>query len=219
ITPTQAAVEFFYGLLMALALSNTLRLALIGQPAEEISFVITVAILGCNAAWGIADGVVNVLTTHYQNLYFYRMIKSIKDGKDCLMVRELAAEVLSEALTNIQDDVFDDETRRKMAEIAVRAIKRKDVVRPRLGRGHFQTAIWCLILNVAAALPFVLIYQLAPFITVNLTTLVANVSGGVLLFMLGSLLDRQLGGGQNRLSWVMVGLGMFMLVVIVALGG
>lgn len=219
IGPTQAAMEFFYGLLMAMTLSNTLRLALIGQPPGQIAFVITVAILGCNAAWGIADGAVNVLTSHYQNIYYYRLVMEIKDGKDHQANRKLAAEVLAEALTEIQEGVLDEETMQKMADVTLSAIKKKDIVKPRVSSSHMRTAAWCVILNVLAALPFVLVYQLTPYINTTLVMFVANIVGAALLFMLGSFLDHQLGDGQRRLGYIMVGLGLFMMLVIFMLGG
>ncbi len=219
ISPTQAAVEFFYGLLMAMTLSNTLRLALIGSSAGDVVFIISVAILGCNTAWGIADGAVSVLTSHFQNLYYYRKVKQIKDGADHEAARELAAEVLSEALTEIQEGILDDEARRRMADVAIHAIKRKEIIKPTLGRPQWITAGWCVILNVAAALPFIAIYQLALFLDLNLVTLLANVAGAALLFFLGRFLDRRLGDGTGRTGLVMVGLGMLMLAIIVVLGG
>ncbi|MHC1709005.1 MAG: hypothetical protein AB9819_01165 [Methanomassiliicoccales archaeon] len=219
IGPTQAAVEFFYGLLMAMTLSNTLRLALIGQSPDHIAFVITVAILGCNAAWGIADGAVNVLTSHYQNVYYYRLVKEIKDGKDHEANRKLAVEVLTEALTEIQEEVLDEETMQKMADLTLSAIKKKDIVKPRVSSSHMRTAAWCVILNVLAALPFVLVYQLTPYINSTLAVLIANIVGAVMLFLLGSFLDHHLGDGQRRLGWIMVGLGLFMMLVIFMLGG
>lgn len=219
ISPTQAAVEFFYGLLMAMTLSNTLRLALFGISAEEVVFVVSVAMLGCNTAWGIADGAVSVLTSHFQNLYYYRKVKQIKDGEDRQAARDLASEVLSEALTEIHEDILDEETRRRMADVAIQAIKRKDIVRPVLGRSQWITAGWCVLLNVAAALPFIAVYQLGLILDLNLVTLIANLTGAVLLFFLGRFLDRRLGDGNGRTGLVMVGLGMLMLAIIVALGG
>lgn len=219
ISPTQAAVEFFYGLLMAMTLSNTLRLALLGTPVEEVVFIVSVAIIGCNTAWGIADGAVSVLTSHFQNLYYYRKVKQIKDGKDHEAARELASEVLSEALTEIQEDILDEETRRRMADVAIQAIKRKEIAKPVVGHSQWMAATWCVILNISAALPFLAIYQLAPFLGLNLVNLVANIVGAALLYFLGRFLDRRLGDGSGRTGLVMVGLGMFMLAIIVALGG
>ncbi|HNX48448.1 MAG TPA: hypothetical protein PKM11_07820 [Methanomassiliicoccales archaeon] len=219
ISPTQAAVEFFYGLLMAMTLSNTLRLALIGSSIGDVVFIVSVAIFGCNLAWGIADGAVSVLTSHFQNLYYYRKVKQIKEGADQEAARELAAEVLSEALTEIQEDILDDEARKRMADVAIHAIKRKEIVKPTLGRSQWITAGWCVLLNVAAALPFIAIYQMAFLLDLNLVTLLANITGAALLFFLGRFLDRRLGDGTGRTGLVMVGLGMLMLAIIVALGG
>jgi len=219
ISPTQAAVEFFYGLLMAMTLSNTLRLALIGSSIGDVVFIVSVAIFGCNLAWGIADGAVSVLTSHFQNLYYYRKVKQIKEGADQEAARELAAEVLSEALTEIQEDILDDEARKRMADVAIHAMKRKEIVKPTLGRSQWITAGWCVLLNVAAALPFIAIYQMAFLLDLNLVTLLANITGAALLFFLGRFLDRRLGDGTGRTGLVMVGLGMLMLAIIVALGG
>lgn len=219
LSPTQAAVEFFYGLLMAMTLSNTLRLALLGSSAVDVVFVVSVAMIGCNTAWGIADGAVSVLTSHFQNLYYYRKVKQIKDGKDHEAARELASEVLSEALTEIHEDILDEETRKRMADVAIQAIKRKDIAKPVVGHSQWMAAVWCVILNIAAALPFIVIYQMALFLDLNLVTLIANIAGAVLLFSLGRFLDRRLGDGSGRTGLVMVGLGMLMLAIIVALGG
>jgi hypothetical protein len=76
-----------------------------------------------------------------------------------------------------------------------------------------------LLLNLAAALPFVLIYQMAPLIDLNLVTFMANITGAVLLFFLGRSLESKQGGGGLRTGLIMVGLGMLMLLVIVVLGG
>ena len=219
ISPTQAAVEFFYGLLMAMTLSNTLRLALLGGSAVDVVFVVSVAIFGCNLAWGIADGAVSVLTSHFQNQYYYRKVMQIKEGADHEAARELAAEVLSEALTEIQEDILDEEARRRMADVAIHAIKRKDITKPTLGRSQWMAAGWCVALNVAAALPFMALYQLGLFLDLNLVTLLANLAGAALLFFLGRFLDRRQGDGSGRTGLVMVGLGMLMLAIIVALGG
>ncbi|HQN75980.1 MAG TPA: hypothetical protein PLQ92_04455 [Methanomassiliicoccales archaeon] len=219
ITPTQAAVEFFYGLLMAMTLSNTLRLALLGSPAVDVVFIVSVAIIGCNTAWGIADGAVSMLTSHFQNLYYYRRVKEIKDGTDHESARELASDILSEALTEIHEDILDEETRNRMADVAIQAIKRKDIPQPTLGRSQWMAALWCIVLSVSAALPFIAIYQLTLFLNLNTVTLLANISGAVMLFFLGRFLDRRLGNGSGRTGLVMVGLGMLMLVMIVALGG
>ncbi|MCX6650279.1 MAG: hypothetical protein NT131_01265 [Methanomassiliicoccales archaeon] len=219
ISQSQVTVEFFYGLLMAMALSNTLRLALLGQPAEEIAFVVTVAILGCNTAWGFADGAVNMLTSHYEKVYFYRKVKEIKDGKDHEASRELAVEVLTEALTELQEDMLDEDTWQRMADVAIQAIKKKEIVRPTLERSQWLAAVWCVLLNLAAATPFVLIYQLAPTIDLNLVTFMANVTGAILLFLLGRFLERKVGSGGLRSGLVMAGVGMLMLLIIVALGG
>ncbi len=219
ISPTQAAMEFFYGLLMAMTLSNTLRLALFGSSAENVVFVVSVAIIGCNTAWGIADGAVSMLTSHFQNMYYYRKVMQIKKDRDHEAARDMASEVLSEILPDIHEDFLDEEARKRMADVAVQAIRRKDIAMPTLGRSQWTAAGWCIALNVAAALPFIVIYQLALFLDLNLVTLIANVSGAVMLFFLGRFLDRRLGDGSGRTGLVMVGLGMLMLAVIVALGG
>jgi hypothetical protein len=219
ISPSLATVEIFYGLLMAMALSNTLRLALLGLPDADIAFVVSVAMIGCNTAWGVADGAVNMMTSHYQNIYYYRKIKAIKDGNDHRVSRDLAVEVLTEALTELQEDVLDEDTWRRMADAATQAIKRNDLVRPTLKRSQWIAAAWCVVLNLAAALPFVLIYQLAPLMDLNLVTFMANITGAALLFLLGRSMESRQGGGGLRTGLVMVGVGMFMLLVIVVLGG
>lgn len=219
ISPTQAAVEFFYGLLMAMTLSNTLRLALFGSSASTVVFIVSVAIIGCNTAWGIADGAVSMLTSHFQNMYHYRKAMQIKEGRDNEAARVLASEVLFETFTDMQDDLLDEETRKRMVDVAIMAIKRKEIVKPGLGRSQWMVAVWCVILNVTAALPFIAIYQLALFVDLNLVTFLANVTGAALLFFLGRFLDRRLGDGNGQTGVVMVGLGMLMLAIIVALGG
>lgn len=219
IGPTQVVVEIFYGLIMAMALSNTLRLALIGQPANEVAYVISIAMLGCNFAWGIADGTVNALASHYQNVYYYRLVRKIKEGKDDRDTRELADRVLTEALDEIQVDVLDDDTKWLMGDAIIQSVKRKEIRHPKVGRSHLIAGLWCILLNVLAALPFVLIYQLMTTIDTNVVTLIANSLGAVLLFALGTFLDRHMGRGRTKTGWIMVGLGMFMLLIIIVLGG
>jgi len=216
--PMDAAAEAFFGLVMALEISNVARLALIGQDEDMIMSVLLVAIIGCNLAWGMADGVMNALSNYYEKLRQYRLAIELSSAtKEQAEVR--AEQALRDSMSQMERQLLDDQGIGVMAKEIVRCTKTSHPEKPRLGKEEVN--IWgiSLFFNAFMALPILAIYLVAGSIGLNAATLLANVVGLVLFFAIGYVLDRNVGPYKFLTGCVMVIVGFVMLGIIIVLGG
>ena len=75
-------VEVLCGVIMVLVMIGYLRLSLMGEDDIEMKKTMILVPLGCNAAWGIIDGIMYVLTNLIKRGKIYRLSSSIKSKKD-----------------------------------------------------------------------------------------------------------------------------------------
>src|SRR3990172_13154673 len=80
LTPAERLSEIIFGLIMVLTVTSTLKIALTDGEAGIQTMII--AALGCNAAWGIVDGVMYVLTNLFERNRYSRLVLSIKSASD-----------------------------------------------------------------------------------------------------------------------------------------
>ncbi|MEI6797373.1 MAG: hypothetical protein WCK39_10965, partial [Methanomassiliicoccales archaeon] len=81
LTTAATLTEVVFGLLMAMTITNTIWYLLdVGR--QQLAMSVLVATLGCNIAWGLADGTLMVLRDYYDRARFARMLERGKDGVD-----------------------------------------------------------------------------------------------------------------------------------------
>ncbi|MEI6796157.1 MAG: hypothetical protein WCK39_04765 [Methanomassiliicoccales archaeon] len=212
--------EFFFGLLMALDITNVMRLALIGQDDEFIISVITVGIIGCNFAWGLADGVMNSISQYYENLKQYQFAQKLRgmpDGKDAT---DLTARALRDNMSPMQSDLVDEVALRTLSATVVTNARTAHLESPKFGKPEWMVLILSTGLNLIAAVPILFVYSIAIFIGLNAATAISNLVGLLMLFLIGYYLSRKAKSRKSLYAGLlMVGVGLIMLVVVVAMGG
>lgn len=217
--PEDALVELFFGLIMALDVSNILRLALIGQPDDTVIATLAVAVIGCNIAWGMADGLMNALSQYYDDVKHYKFVEMLKGSSS----QEEASKNAVDAIKQDNDLVGGlnvDEAGLNIIgrELARCAIKEERKF-PRLGRQGATIMAITIFLNVLAALPILGIYFFTYPFGVNLATFFANLTGIGLLFYAGFAIDRKIGNHRFYAGMMMAIMGLVLLAIIIALGG
>lgn len=212
--------EFFFGLLMALDITNIMRLALIGQPDDLIIWVIFVGIIGCNFAWGLADGVMNAIDRYFTNTKQYEFARKLKTMPDEGDAIRLTSQTLREGMTQTQSDLIDDSALDVLSATVVAKARTVELTKPRFGKPEYMIIGISIGLNLLAAVPILVAYSIGVFVSLNSATAIANIVGLFLLFLIGYGMGKKV--NSSRSIWaglMMVSIGLIILVVIIAMGG
>ena len=201
-------METLFGLIMVLSFTSTLSAATAGR--EEIRTMVFAA-LGCNLAWGIVDGVMyllNVLAERGRGLRLLRGLRRTEDGKEA---SRMIAEGLPEPIASVMT----------AAEIESLHRRLKGLPEPPrfvgLNRQDFVEAFAVLLVVFGSTFPPVIPFMIIPNTVraMRISSLIALVS----LFVVGARLGKYAGHRPWRTGLVMMGLGLMLVVITIALGG
>ncbi len=218
-SPQDAIIEGFFGVIMALDVSNFMRLALFGQDEKAIIFALSVAIFGCNLAWGMADALVNSLSYYYDETRRYVFALKLRGANCDEEAAKEACKALEEAMTDVESDILDAQGKEVMAREIARCARAKEPRKPEMRRAILTISGVTIFMNVAAGLPIIGAYLLDSVIGINACTLLANIIGLVMLFLIGYYQDRGIGRRHLWAGVSMALLGLVLLSIIIALGG
>jgi VIT1/CCC1 family predicted Fe2+/Mn2+ transporter len=206
--PVDRASEVIFGLLMAMTFVGTLGLIEGGR--EELRTLLYAA-LGCNLAWGIADGVMYLVGVATEARRDRALLQMLHSGVDAATGRRIVAQSLPPQLgTALNDDDLERLRLKLLAMPLPAGISR-------LGLENYQSALGVFVLVVAATFPVVL-----PYVFVDNVVLALRLSQAIALatlFVAGAALARYSGGSAWRLGLLMAAIGAMLLIVLVLLGG
>lgn len=217
--PGSAVIEGFFGLIMALDVSNILRLALIGQTDDFIMYTLSVAILGCNLAWGLADGLINALSNYYTNISQYHLSEELRTASSDQVAFANAKQTLKDGFSKVELELIDDHALDVLSAEVVRCARTKPLSRPKAGKAEIMIGLISVAMNLLFALPILAVYFFITPYGINLATLLANILGLALLFLIGYYLDKKIGRHHMYSGVMMALLGFVLLAIIIALGG
>lgn len=210
ISPSAVLAELVYGTITALAVTNTLWYALRGSPDADTTLII--AALGANAAWGVADAMIYLLTVMVENRRAYNLAVSVRT-----MDHE-------EAMTAITDDFSGtvlhtmDEDERDIWVNAVHAkLKRIEPHMQRLTINDGFGALSCFLISIAAAVPVLIPHLFTS--DVQTAVIMGNVIGLVMMFVLGFVWAGRMRGPRWQAGLIMVIIGVTILTVVTLIGG
>jgi len=205
--PIDRVSEILFGLVMVLTSTSTLSVLTAGK--AEIKTMILGA-LGCNLAWGIIDGglyVLGCLDERGRNLSMLRTVRAAANADDA---RRAVAEVLPEPFSGISKEDLEP-LRQKLLRMP------EPPERPGLTKDDALGALAvCLLVFVSTFPPVV------PFLffgEVQTALRISNIVAIVMLFACGYVYARGIGLRPWPTGMTMVGIGVAMVAVAVALGG
>lgn len=206
LSPVERISEVLFGLIMTLSFTGTMSVVTGGR--EEVGIML-LAVLGCNIAWGIIDGILYLLgavSERGREHTLYRMI--VQDAGN-------AQALITEAVPSVIAGVL---RRDEFETIRQRLAALPDQPRARVITGRdFGGAAGVFLLVVLSCIPV-----LVPFILIHDPLPALRVSNGVAILMLflgGYSLARYAGLAKITTGVVMVGLGAAMVGLTIALGG
>jgi hypothetical protein len=209
LSPVDRLGEVLFGLIMALCLTGAVRLGL----EEATNRELLVAVLGCNVAWAIVDGVMYVLASLFERGRRARLTREVASAPtDAAALERLAAEVdgpLSDLLT--------PEERDRLHRHVLPVLRRGGAARASLRREDLLGAVAVALIIVLATLPVVapLVVVTDPDVAVRLSNLVAL----ALVFLVGVQWGRMVGASPLGIGAGLTALGVALVLITIALGG
>lgn len=200
--------EMLFGLFMALSFVGAISVASSGQ--EEIRLLL-VAALGCNLAWGITDAFMYLVGTLSHRGNLRRLVAAVRAAPDAAAGGQLIRHYLDPGLAAII-------TLPEVEAIRARIVTLPDVPdQPALQRDDLLAALGVFLIVVASTLPVALPFVLLS--DVGTAMLLSRLIALVMLFGGGVSLGRHAGYNLWLSGFGMMGLGVLLVAVIMALGG
>ena len=206
--PVERSMEILFGFIMVLTFTCSISAASAGR--EEVRTMIFGA-LGCNLAWGIVDGVMYLLNTLAERGRGLKLLRGVRQTRDPGQARRTIADALPASIASILSPAELDSIQAKLQRLP------EPPRRARLHKDDFLGALGVLILVFLSTLPIVF-----PFLFVPNTQRALRFSNGIaiaLLFIIGYRLGKYSDGRPWITGLGMMGIGVALVAITMALGG
>jgi hypothetical protein len=205
--PVSRSTELLFGLIMVLTFTASLNAAESGQIEVRVMLI---GALGCNLAWGLIDAAMYLLSTRAERAVAARTIAEVRSSTTPDTARSAIAEALPPIILPALTEGDLDRIRTHLMSLPDESIS------PRLGSSHYLAALAVFLHVFVGTLPVVV-----PFVIFRDPQFALWVSHAVaitLLFLTGWFLGRQWGRAW-RVGIFMIGVGLVLVAVALALGG
>jgi hypothetical protein len=200
--------EGLFGLIMVLTFTCTLSVSNTGK--QEVRELLWAA-LGCNLAWGLVDAIMYLMDELVGRAHSLKMLKEIKLSEERNKSRELIRENISPLLSDLMEDQEIDQLGEKLKNLPELPVRKTLVFKNFLIAGQIFLLVFLVTLPVA--LPFLFIDD------VNLALRASNGIALVLLFAGGFSLARYSGLRPVMTALAYSAIGVFLVLLTMALGG
>jgi VIT1/CCC1 family predicted Fe2+/Mn2+ transporter len=193
---------------MVLTFTGTISVA---QSGEATVRELLIASLGCNLAWGIVDGFMFMLTRAVERARTQALGHAIRSERDPTLARLYIKEALSETIVQLANDEDLDrlieKVRRYPPPTGMIWVTREDLI------GALAVLLLVFISTFPVVLPFLFVSDV--WLAVRLSNLIAL----TLMFILGVSLARFSNQKFHKLGLAVVGIGVILVLITIALGG
>jgi VIT1/CCC1 family predicted Fe2+/Mn2+ transporter len=205
--PVDRSMEALFGLIMVLTFTASFNAAEAGRIDVRMMLI---AALGCNLAWGLIDAVMYLLSTRGERAFAARTLADVRSAATPEDARSVIADALPPVILPALDAEDLERIRRHVTSLPDGGPAFK------LGSRDYLAALAVFLLVFAGTLPVVL-----PFIFFRDPQTALWISHAIaitLLFMTGWTLGQHW-GRPWRVGLSMVGVGLILVAVALALGG
>lgn len=206
--------EVMCGVIMVLVMIGYLRLSLSSGEDIEMKNTLILIPLGCNAAWGIIDGLMYVLINLIKRGKIYRLSQSIKSKKD----QEDVQTSIEEDLSSTVIDSLKEEDKERISDEILKRVDPTKIEKPEwITKKDLVVILLTFLLVVSTAIPLII-----PFIIFNDLMLAIRVSfiiGLGMLFSIGYLWGKYASRNKIRSGIAMMIIGSIIVGITLILGG
>ena len=210
VDPGEGVGELLFGLIMVLTFTLG---AGIGLGDREQTWELLIAALGCNAAWGIIDAALYLMTRLSERGRLYRLVASIQGSTS----RERGLALVGRELDARLPELAGREMRAALDEHVLERVRALEPARNRVTAADLQAALTVFLLVFLTALPAAL-----PFLVFRDPALAMRISNAILiglLFYVGWCWAGYTRTSPLRTGLFMAVLGVALVAVAIALGG
>ncbi len=201
--------EALFAMIMAMGFTIAVRFGM--DDADNRTLFI--AILGCNTAWAVVDGIIYILLTVYERMHQSHVVALAKqpgnDANALAAIRDSYDETLA--------PITSESEREALYQRMLINARQQQAPTNKLRGGDFVSALALALVSLIFTVPI-----LVPFLLVDDTLMAvraSNIVGVVLLFMLGYVWAKRTSGRPYLLGFVMALIGLAMTVMTILLGG
>lgn len=207
-------VEVLCGVIMVLVMIGYLRLSLMGEDDIEMKKTMILVPLGCNAAWGIIDGIMYVLTNLIKRGKIYRLSSSIKSKKDKEDVRISIEDDLSSTVV----DSLKDEDKEKISNEILKRVDPSAIEKPEgITKKDLLVILLTFLTVFSTAIPLIIPFMI--FDDIIFAIRVSFVIGLGMLFIIGLLWGKYASRNKIRSALAVMTIGIITVGITIALGG
>jgi hypothetical protein len=206
--PADRVAEVLFGLIMVLTFTGSLSIAEAGR--EDIRTML-IGALGCNLAWGIIDGALYLMASLAEKGRNLMTYQAVRKADDPAKAHALIAGALPPLLASLLQPAELEAMRQRLKA------QPEPPARARLAGQDWAGAVGVFLLVFLSTLPVAL-----PFLFMHDAPRAMRVSNAVavtMLFMTGATYGRCVGRSPWVLGLAMVGLGVILVALTMALGG
>jgi hypothetical protein len=206
--PIDRTSEILFGIIMALTFTGSIRVSDAGR--EDLRAVLVGAI-GCNLAWGLVDAVMYLMAEFMASARLRVTLNAIRQTRTPEPAQRLIVDLLPPPLSSA------------LTAADVETLRQRVIQQPlpsmavTLTRTDLLGAAGVFLLVSLSTFPVVV-----PLMIVGRPQLALRLSNGVavlMLFILGTLLGQHAGRPGWRTGFGMVGVGLVLVAITMALGG
>lgn len=201
--------EVLFGLIMAMGITGAVRFG----SAEANNRELFIAVLGCNIAWGIVDGVMFAMLGLFERSRRNRIIKRVTNASTDQAAISGIREEIGGQLERLISPAEQEQVFRWVLENARNS--RPD--QPGFCRDDVLGGIAITLLILVATLPVVL-----PFALISNATTAVRLSNTItvcMLFGIGWWWGRTVGTNPLQVGAAIAGIGFVLVLITIALGG
>lgn len=207
--PSTRLNEVLFGLIMALGITGAVKLGLEKATSREL----LIAVLGCNVAWGIVDGVMFVLVSLFERARKTRIVNAVLSAQ----TDEIALQRIHLELGDRLELLTTDQDRDQLYRAVLAIVRRSNLDPPSIHRddiiGGLAVGLIIMVATLPVVLPFVFISSVDD--AVHLSFLVAL----ALQFIVGFWWGRTVGANPWRIGAGVTCVGLTLVLITIALGG
>lgn len=201
--------EALFGLIMALGITGAVQISSQQANNRELLF----AVLGCNVAWGVVDGVMYVMLAVFERGRKARVIAHVRKAA----TDEAAIDYIRLELEDRFESLTTTEERNQLYRWVLNIARRSQPETPLIRRDEIQGGIAVGLLILLVTLPIVIPFLVFsnPYVAVRASNLIAL----TLLVTLGWWWGINVGANPLQISAAVTGIGLLMVLITIMLGG
>lgn len=211
LSPSERLSEVIFGIIMALTVTSSLRIALGTSPSARVTIATTV--LGNNLAWGIVDAVMFLLVIIFERHRERQLVEKIKRTKDKATAIKAVRRDLKDTLVEVMPKTAREHVYEHIAEV----LERSKPEKVKLTRKDLLGALASFALVFSVAIPIVLPYLIFPTRAEMIYS--SDIIATGLLFLVGYLWAYYTNWNKFLTGIIFVLIGVVISVVTVFLGG